>query len=137
MINGNIEAGPNAVLALSREGYKWSDINLFELIDALKFKGLSNFILKYPKTTIQEVLRSISKDVFIKSLQEYIPEIDSKMLMKGESGVRAQLMDSSGNLIQDFDIVHENNKVGILNAPSPAATSSLAIAKLIANYLDK
>ena len=137
MINNDVEAGPNAVLALSREGYKWSDINLEELVESLKFKGLINFIVKYPKTTINEFIRSLSKEIFTKSLQEYIPEINSNMLNKGESGVRAQLMNESGNLIQDFDIVHKNNNIAILNAPSPAATSSLSIAKHIAEYIDK
>lgn len=137
MINNDVEAGPNAVLALSREGYKWSDINLSELADSLKFKGLSNFILKYPKTTINEVLRSLSKEIFTRSLQEFIPEINANMLKKGDSGVRAQLMKDSGDLIQDFDILQNKNKIAILNAPSPAATSSLSIANYVADYLNR
>lgn len=137
MINGEVEAGPNAVLALSREGYSWRDINLLELFDTLKFKGLTNFIYKYPKTTFGEVMRSFNKEIFTKSLQEFIPEINSNMLIKGEPGVRAQLMNETGDLIQDFDIVHKKNKIAILNAPSPAATSSLSIARYIAEFIQK
>ena len=137
MINGDVEAGPNAVLALAREGYNWNTINPSELLESLKFSGLRNFILKYPRTTLTEVFRSLSKNLFIKNLQEYVPNLEFNMFIKGESGVRAQLMDKSGNLIQDFDISHNKNFISILNAPSPAATSSIAIAKYVTNYLQK
>tara|TARA_B100000963_G_scaffold362020_1_gene402144 strand:- start:11069 stop:12262 length:1194 start_codon:yes stop_codon:yes gene_type:complete len=137
MINGDIEAGPNAVLALAREGYDWNKINLSELLESLNFSGLRNFVIKYPKTTLNEFLRSINKFLFIKSLKEYIPDLELKMFIKGNSGVRAQLMNEKGNLIQDFEISHNENYISILNAPSPAATSSIAIAKYVANYLHK
>ena len=137
MITGEIEAGPNAVLALSREGYTWGNINIYELLESLIFPGLRNFIFKYPKTTLDELMRSISKDLFVNSLKEFIPDLDLNMFNKGESGVRAQLMDISGKLIQDFDILYNKNCVAILNAPSPAATSSLAIAKYVSNFLNK
>ena len=136
MINGNIEAGPNAVLALAREGYDWKKINLVELKESLFYPGLRNFIKKYPMITLGEISRSLSKKLFVKSLKALIPEINEKMLDIRKAGVRAQLMDMNGRLIQDFDIRINKNLVSILNAPSPAATSSLAIAKYIANYLD-
>ncbi len=137
MINNNVEAGPNAVLALSREGYTWGNINIFEFLESLNFPGLRNFIIKHPMITLNEFLRSISKEIFVKSLKEFIPELTLDMFIKTQSGVRAQLMDISGNLIQDFDILKRNNCIAILNAPSPAATSSLAIAKYVVNFLNK
>lgn len=136
MIDGSVEAGPNAVLALAREGYSWQDINLGELMESIGYGGLQKFILKYPLTTIKEFARSISKRLFVKSLQRLIPEIKEDMLVKGEPGIRAQLMNNQGDLIQDFDIRIKENVVSILNAPSPAATSSLAIADYVVRYLD-
>lgn len=137
MINGDVEAGPNAILALAREGYNWNKINLSELADSLRFIGLRKFILKYPKTTFSEFLRSINKKIFINSLKEYIPDLESNMFLKGQSGVRAQLMNINGDLIQDFDIYNNKSFISILNAPSPAATSSIAIAKYVFNFLQK
>ena len=137
MISGDVEAGPNAVLAMAREGYNWNTINPSELFESLKFPGLRNFIFKYPKTTLSEFMKSISKNLFIKSLKEYIPDLEFNMFIKGDSGVRAQLMDERGNLMQDFEISHKENYISILNAPSPAATSSIAIAKYVTNYLKK
>ncbi len=136
MINGTIEAGPNAVLALAREGYDWKRFNFGEFKESLIYPGLRNFIKKYPLITLGEIGRSLSKDLFVKSLQDLIPDINEKMLVRGGSGVRAQLMNTNGELIQDFDIRTHKNLVSILNAPSPAATSSLAIAKYVVNYLD-
>ena len=136
MINGTIEAGPNAVLALAREGYDWKSFNFWEFIESLIYPGLRNFIKKYPLITLGEIGRSLSKNLFVKSLKDLIPEINEKMLTRGNSGVRAQLMNTSGELIQDFDIRTHKNLVSILNAPSPAATSSLAIAKYVVNYLN-
>ena len=136
MINGNVEAGPNAVLALAREGYSWKIFNYEEFTESLFYPGLRNFIKKYPLITLGEISRSLSKNIFINSLRKLIPEIEGYMLEKGVAGVRAQLMNENGDLIEDFDIKIEQNIVSILNAPSPAATSSLALAKYIVNYLD-
>lgn len=136
MINGMIEAGPNAVLALAREGYDWGTINLGEFAESITFSGLRNFILKYPFITIGEIARSLSKELFVNSLKELIPDIKKEMLVKSPAGIRAQLMNKSGDLIQDFDIRVNKNVISILNAPSPAATSSLAIAKYVVKYLD-
>ena len=135
-INGSIEAGPNAVLAMSREGYDWKQFDAEEIFESLSYPGLRNFILKYPLITLGEIFRSLSKKIFVRSLKTLIPEVEEDMLIKGNSGVRAQLMNTQGDLIQDFDIRVTSNIVSILNAPSPAATSSLAIAKYVVNFLD-
>ena len=137
MINGNIEAGPNAVLALAREGYNWRTINFEELYESLSYIGLRKFILKYPLITANEFIRSLSKTIFINSLQKMIPDIRSHMLVPGIAGVRAQLMNIKGDLEQDFDIRINGNIVSILNAPSPAATSSLSISEYIVDLLTK
>ena len=136
MINGKLEAGPNAVLALAREGYDWKTFNLVEFLDSIKFPGLRNFLIKYPRTTISEVARSFSKKLFVNDLKSMLPDINPNMLVKEESGVRAQLMTNRGELIQDFDIRIESDIISILNAPSPAATSSIAIAKYVLKYAD-
>ena len=136
MINGTLEAGPNAVLALAREGYDWGVFNFKEFTDAIKFSGLRNFVFKYPGTTFNEVARSFSKKLFVSNLKNMLPDISEFMLEKGESGVRAQLMKNDGELIQDFDIRINSEIITILNAPSPAATSSIAIAKYVLNYAD-
>ena len=136
MINGTLEAGPNAVLALAREGYDWKTFNLGELLESIKFPGLRNFLVKYPITTMSEVARSFSKKLFVNNLKSMLPEINPNMLVRGESGVRAQLMKNNGELIQDFDIRIKSDIISILNAPSPAATSSIAIAKYVLKYAD-
>ena len=135
MINGGVEAGPNAVLALAREGYNWGTIKPKEFYESITYIGIRKFIRKYPLITSGEVLRSLSKFIFVKSLQKIIPEITSKMVYKGPAGIRAQLMNKEGILEQDFDIRIKGNIVSVLNAPSPAATSSLSISEYIFNYL--
>ena len=135
MINGGVEAGPNAVLALAREGYNWGTIKPKEFYESITYIGIRKFIRKYPLITSGEVLRSLSKFIFVKSLQKIIPEITSKMVYKGPAGIRAQLMNKKGILEQDFDIRIKGNIVSVLNAPSPAATSSLSISEYIFNYL--
>ncbi len=137
MINGKVEAGPNAVLALAREGYKWQIINFKELYESITYIGLQKFILKYPLITSSEIIRSLSKPFFVKSLQRIIPDIKENMLTPGIPGIRAQLMDPKGNLEQDFDIRIKDNIVSVLNAPSPAATSSLSIAEYIVDLITK
>ena len=135
MINGEVEAGPNAVLALAREGYKKGSINLRDLYEALSYRGMQKFLLKYPLTSSKEYIRSFSKFFFTKSLQKLIPDLKSYMLTESSAGIRAQLMNNKGELEQDFVIKVKKNLISILNAPSPAATSSLSIAKYIFNYI--
>ena len=136
LINGEIEAGPNAVLALAREGYDWKIVNLNELWESLTYPGLWKFIGKYPGITVGEILRSLIKPVFVDSLKKLIPDIRSEMLVKGDSGIRAQLMHLDGRLEDDFCIKKSGNIISILNAPSPAATSSIAIADYLIKFLE-
>ncbi len=135
LINGDIEAGPNAVLALAREGYDWKIVNLHEFWESLTYPGLWKFIAKYPTITAGEILRSLIKPVFVESLKKLIPDIRSEMLVKGNAGIRAQLMNANGTLEDDFCIKKSGNIISILNAPSPAATSSIAIADYLIESL--
>lgn len=132
MIHGGLEAGPNAVLAFKREGYKKSDIDFKELWEILKFPGFHKIMLKYWKEGFEEMYRSWSKAAFTKALQQLIPEIESDDLVPGGAGVRAQTCDSEGNLSDDFLIFDKVRTLNICNAPSPAATSSLSIGSSIA-----
>ena len=134
-VHGNVEAGPNAVLALAREGYKWQIINFKELYESLSYIGLQKFILKFPLVTSSEILRSLLKPIFVKSLQRIIPDIRGNMLSSGNAGIRAQLINTQGDLEQDFDIRIKDNVVLILNAPRPAATSSLSISEYVVDVI--
>ena len=135
LINGEIEAGPNAVLALAREGYDWKILNLNEFWESLTYPGLWKFIGKYPGITAGEILRSLIKPLFVESLKKLIPDIRSEMLIKGNAGIRAQLMNCNGKLEDDFCIKKSGNIISVLNAPSPAATSSIAIADYLIGSL--
>lgn len=135
LIHGGIEAGPNAVLALAREGYRWGNINLRDLWDALAFGGLWRFMRRYFRMVASEVMRSFSKDSFCKSLQRLVPDIQPHHLTTGGSGVRAQAMTPAGELVQDFELSLGDRVVHVLNAPSPAATASLAIGSHIVNHV--
>ena len=132
MINGGIEAGPNAVLAYRREGYKKSDIHMGELVGALAYKGFREVAKKYWRTGMGEFYRSYSKSAFTKALQRLLPEIEKKDLQRGGAGVRAQACDREGGLIDDFLIFEKDQFINVGNAPSPAATSSLAIGQHVA-----
>lgn len=131
-ILGGIEAGPNAVLALSREGYGKGDVNLGDLADALAFPGLWRFVAKYGRTCWDEIRRSFSRELFCRSLQRLVPEIRPDDLIRGGAGVRAQAMSPEGSLVDDFHFVEDERALHVVNAPSPAATSSLAIGEEIA-----
>ena len=136
MINGDREVGPNAVLAFKREGYKNTDISVNDMIDYLGYSGFLKFIGKNFTFCINEFSTSILKSSFLKKTQKLIPEIRDKDIKSGPAGVRAQGIDSNGNLMMDFDIKTHNNQIHIINAPSPAATSALSIADLIIdNYI--
>ena len=132
MINGGVEAGPNAVLAFAREGYTNKTINWKELRETLGHAGFQKVALKYWKDGMYEMYRSYSKTAFTKALQRLIPEIQKEDLEQRTAGVRAQACDSKGNLSDDFLIFENNNVINVCNAPSPAATSSLAIGESIA-----
>ena len=109
MIDGGIEAGPNAVLAFSREGYSIKDINFKDILDYITFKGFWKFILKHKLMCVKELHQSISKKQFTKALQKLIPYIKETDIIKHSAGVRAQAMNIDGELIQDFEIYIENN----------------------------
>jgi (S)-2-hydroxyglutarate dehydrogenase len=132
MALGGIEAGPNAVFAFKREGYKRSDIHFGELMETLGFSGFRKVAVKYWREGLEEMHRSYSKRAFVKALQKLIPEIQEADVLKGGAGVRAQACDAQGNLIDDFLILEKNNIINVCNAPSPAATASLAIGETIA-----
>jgi L-2-hydroxyglutarate oxidase len=134
-IQGGIEAGPNAVLALAREGYKKSDINVADLADAFSYGGLWRFLRRYPRVCWDEMRRSFSKRLFCHTLQRLVPEIQMSDLIPGGAGVRAQTMSPEGALVDDFHFVEGNREIHVVNAPSPAATSSLAIGEEIASML--
>ena len=136
MINNDREVGPNAVLAFKREGYKNSDISINDMIDYLGYSGFLKFIGKNLSFCINEFSTSILKSSFLKKTQKLIPEIRSKDIKSGPAGVRAQGIDSSGNLMMDFEVKTHNNQIHVINAPSPAATSALSIADhIINNYI--
>jgi L-2-hydroxyglutarate oxidase len=135
MIHGGIEAGPNAVLAFSREGYRKSDLRVRDLADALAFSGLWKFLAKYSSTCWMEVRRSFSKELFCATLQRLVPEIQPSDLVAGGAGVRAQAMTPGGALVEDFHFVEGPGELHVVNAPSPAATASLAIGEEIAEAL--
>lgn len=132
MVHGGVEAGPNAVLAFAREGYTNRQINFKELFETLGHSGFQKVAMKYWKDGLYEIYRSYSKTAFTKALQRLVPEIKKEDLETGNAGVRAQACDSKGNLSDDFLIFEDKNIINVCNAPSPAATSSLAIGESIA-----
>ena len=127
LIHGGIEAGPNAVLAFAREGYRKTDFNALDLADALSYAGFWRFMMRYPSMCWFELRRSLSRKLFCQSLQRLVPEIQPDDLGTGGSGVRAQSITQAGELDQDFRIIARKNALHVLSAPSPAATASLAI----------
>jgi len=135
MIHGGVEAGPNAVLALAREGYSWRDVSLRDTMDALGFAGLWRFLKKYPALSSEEIARSLSRRLACRSLQRLVPDLAPSDLLPGGAGVRAQAMHRDGTLIQDFWIEEREGALHVLNAPSPAATASLAIAQHVVGLL--
>lgn len=132
LIHGGIEAGPNAVLAFAREGYKKTDVNLRDLADALTYSGLWRFLGRHAGMCWAELRRSFSRRLFCESLQKLVPEIRVEDLETGGAGVRAQGLWKNGDLVQDFELVSRPGALHVLNAPSPAATASLAIGEEIA-----
>ena len=131
LIGGGIEAGPNAVLAFAREGYKKTDVNLADLFDALTFPGLWRFMGQHRRMSWEEVKRSLSQRLFCQSLQRLVPDIRQADLSPGGAGVRAQAMSPDGQLLQDFCFVNQPKALHVLNAPSPGATAALAIGEEI------
>jgi len=137
MINGGVEAGPNAVLAFKREGYKKTDFSFRDILEMKLYPGFWKMAAKFYKMGFQEFRRSFSKDLFVRSLQKLIPEIKSDDIAVGGAGIRAQALEPDGKLVDDFRIVEAERMVHVLNAPSPAATASLSIGKTIAEIVIK
>jgi L-2-hydroxyglutarate oxidase len=136
-IHGGVEAGPNAVLALSQEGYTKTSFNPGELLGTLGYGGFWTMARKYWKTGMHEVYRSFSKAAFTKALQRLVPEIRAEDLESGGAGVRAQAVEKDGRLVDDFRIVETERAIHVLNAPSPGATSSLSISAGILEMAEK
>ena len=132
LIEGGVEAGPNAVLALAREGYTKTSVNLADMYDALSFPGLWRFMAQHKRMSWEEIKRSFSRRLFCHALRRLVPAIRVEDLQHGGAGVRAQAMSPEGELLQDFCLVQRPNALHVLNAPSPGATASLAIGGEIA-----
>ena len=130
-IRGGVEAGPNAVLAFKREGYRKSDISVRDMAGALSFPGFWKMASRYWRSGVAEMARSMSRAAFARSLQKLVPEIEERDLVAGGSGVRAQALDANGKLVDDFSIVTSGNVIHVCNVPSPAATASLVIGRQI------
>lgn len=136
MMVGGVECGPNAVLALSREGYDWKSVRLTDLAQTLSFAGFRKLAMKHWRTGLGEMHRSLSKAAFVQALQKLMPALKSSDLVPGRAGVRAQAVSPDGNLVDDFLIQRSASAIHVLNAPSPAATASLAIADNIVDQLE-
>jgi L-2-hydroxyglutarate oxidase len=130
-ITGNVDAGPNAVLALAREGYRHSNINLWDLASSLSYGGFWRMARKNWRSGLGEWHRSLSKAAFVRALQRLLPQITADDLVPGGSGVRAQALKPDGALVDDFQFVPSGKVLHVLNVPSPAATASLMIGKSI------
>jgi L-2-hydroxyglutarate oxidase LhgO len=130
-ISGKVDAGPNAVLALKREGYRHSDISLRDLASSLAFPGFWRMARQHWRNGFDEFRRSFSKPIFVRALQRLVPDVVEKDLVPGGSGVRAQALKPDGALVDDFQFVPSGKILHVLNVPSPAATASLAIGKAI------
>ena len=137
LIHGGVEAGPNAVLAFAREGYSKGIINIPEFMGTLGYRGFWSMSRKYWKTGMGEIYRSFSKKAFTRALQKLLPAIQEEDLVPAGAGVRAQAVDPTGFLLDDFSIVETRNAIHVQNAPSPAATSSLVIGEHIVDLASK
>ena len=136
-VRGEVEAGPNAVLAFAREGYGKTDFNFAETLDTLSYPGFWFMTSKFWRIGLAEYRRSLSKSVFLRDLQRLVPEIKDGDLSPGGSGVRAQAVDRRGRLLDDFSIQQTEGAIHVLNAPSPGATSSLSIGEYIVSLAAK
>jgi (S)-2-hydroxyglutarate dehydrogenase len=132
MVSGGVEAGPNAVLALKREGYRWTDVSPRDVAASAAWPGLWRLAARFWRTAAFEVWRSLVKSAFVRDLQRLVPAIRDEDLVRSGAGVRAQALERNGALVDDFRIVHSESAIHVLNAPSPAATASLAIGRTIA-----
>ena len=131
MIDGSVHAGPNAVLALAREGYRWRDVRWRDISEMLRFGGTWRVARRHWRIEIEEVLRSLSRRAFVRGLQRLVPAVEGSDLVRAEAGVRAQAVDRSGALLDDFVLRESPRIIDVVNAPSPAATASLEIGRVV------
>jgi len=134
-ISGTIECGPNAVLALAREGYRKTDVSLSELMETLSYSGFRKLAFRHWRTGAGEIWRSISKAAFVKALQRLVPRITARALRPAPAGIRAQAVAPDGSLVDDFSFHETRRIVNVINAPSPGATASLTVGELIVEKL--
>ncbi len=137
MIGGEVEAGPNAVPAFRREGYRLKDFDFREFAEILAFPGFRKLALRYWRVELDELHRSFSKRAFVRTLQRLIPEVRPEDFLPGGAGVRAQAVDRNGRLVDDFLILENHRVLNVVNAPSPAATSCLSIGQSISDKVLK
>jgi L-2-hydroxyglutarate oxidase LhgO len=136
-IHGEVECGPNAVLALAREGYRWRDVKLSDTWDVLGYPAFWRLAARHWRTGSGEILRSLSRAAFTRSLQRLVPEIEERHLAPAPAGVRAQALAPDGTLVDDFLIRRSERVVHVCNAPSPAATSSLSIGETVVDAVQE
>ncbi|MFC6088266.1 L-2-hydroxyglutarate oxidase [Saccharothrix lopnurensis] len=137
MLDGSVHAGPNAVLALRREGYSWRDFSAADVVDVARFPGTWRLARRFARTGAEEVLRSFSRKRFAASLARLVPAVGPDDLVRAEAGVRAQALRADGSLVDDFLVDTAPRQVHVLNAPSPAATSSLEIGRHVAGAVER
>ena len=136
-LDGSVWAGPNAVLALARQGYGRFDVNLRDLLETLSFPGFWKLARRYWRTGLAEMARDYVKALYVETMRDYIPEIRASDVVTGPSGVRAQALTSSGQMVDDFAFHVTERSLHVQNAPSPAATSSLGIARMIVDKAEE
>jgi L-2-hydroxyglutarate oxidase LhgO len=134
-VDGHVHVGPNAVLALSQEGYRWRDVDVKQLWRSVSYPGMLRLARHHWRMGTSEIAGSVSKSVFLRRARAYIPELAPTDIVRAESGVRAQALKPDGNLVDDFVIHHRPGITFVRNAPSPAATASLAIAEHIVDVM--
>ncbi len=136
-ISGEVKCGPNAVLALAREGYRKTEVNLQDLLESLTYPGFAKIAGKYWRTGLWEIWRSVSKDAFVKALQRLVPEVTAAHLLPYPAGIRAQAVTRDGRILDDFAFLESPRVVHVINAPSPGATASLSIGRAVVERLAK
>jgi (S)-2-hydroxyglutarate dehydrogenase len=136
-LSGEVKCGPNAVLALARQGYHKSDVNLRDLFESLTFPGFARIAARYWRVGAWEMWRSVSKSAFVQALQRLVPEINAGDLVPAPTGIRAQAVTRSGQILDDFAFIDSPRMVHVINAPSPGATASLSIGRMVVERLAK
>jgi L-2-hydroxyglutarate oxidase LhgO len=134
-VDGAVMVGPNAVLALAREGYKWTDVSLRDLAETIAYPGFRKFARVHWRTGAKEMVGSLSKRAFVAAARRYLPELKVADVVPGPRGIRAQAMDPDGGLVDDFRISRRGSVIALRNAPSPGATSCLAIAEHVVELI--